>query len=84
MDQDQDQDPTANPRRRSSAMALLAAGSLGALVIGVGGMAYAQEEAPATSDPSVVQEDVTEDVPEDECDEPADATADEAAPTDAA
>lgn len=94
---DQDQDPTATPRRRASAMALLAAGSLGAVVLGIGGTALAQD---ATSDPSVVQEDTTEDatdgtaedattdVPEDECDEPADATAgttaDEAAPSDAA
>jgi hypothetical protein len=51
-----DDDKTTRPGRRPSAMAMLAAGTLGAAVLGIGGAAYAQSAEPADPDAAVTQE----------------------------
>ncbi len=57
------------PRRRPSAMTMLAAGSLGGLLLGFGGLAFAADEPTATTPPSAS---TTEDgaARDERCDEP--------------
>lgn len=59
----------STPRRRPSALTMLAAGSLGGLLLGFGGVAFAADEPAATTPPSAS---TTEDgaVDDELCDEP--------------
>jgi hypothetical protein len=52
-----DDDSTTRPSRRPSAVAVLAAGALGAAVLGLGGVAYAQTTEPTEPGPGITQED---------------------------
>lgn len=56
-----DENPTTRPGRRPSALAMLAAGTFGAAVLGLGGAAYAQTAEPADPDAAVTQEQECED-----------------------
>ena len=86
-DHDTTPEPVA-PRRRPHALVALAAGSLAGLVLGMGGIASAQEAtptpAPSTTAPQEAPDTTTEDGDgeKEPCDEPgatADGTADDAA-----
>lgn len=55
-----DDDQMTRPGRRPSAMAVLAAGALGAAVLGVGGVAYAQTTEPTDPGAALTQEECDE------------------------
>ena len=55
-----DDDQMTRPGRRPSAMAMLAAGALGAAVLGLGGVAYAQTADPTDPGAAVTQEEECE------------------------
>ena len=82
MDSTDQQQPAEQSRRRPSSLAVLAAGGLAGLVLGLGGMASAADPAPSTSSSTGVQQVATTDDPgasaadDGLCDEPADGSAD--------